>query len=86
MVTLTTIGFGDLVPGLNGGNNVGGQLMLTFTALYVMVGLAVLGMALSIIGESMSKVTHTHTHKPIDCSWMIIYTTTTIKRRRRKEN
>jgi septal ring-binding cell division protein DamX len=57
---LLTIGFGDLVPGLNGigGNNIGAvpQVWLTFCSIYIMIGLAILGMAISIIGASMEKL------------------------------
>lgn len=53
---MTTIGFGDLVPGKSGGNSFGGQMLLITSSIYVVVGLAVLAMGIDIMGEAVGKV------------------------------
>ena len=43
------------MPGLSKINTVGGQLLLAFSAIYIMIGLAVLGMFFAVVGETIEK-------------------------------
>jgi hypothetical protein len=52
-VTLSTIGFGDLVPGWSDVGNSAGNIKLSISALYIILGLAVLSMSFNLMMEEM---------------------------------
>ncbi|KAF6022890.1 KCNK18 [Bugula neritina] len=52
-VTLTTIGFGDFVPGVNKGT--GEKQNLVLCALYVLIGLALIGMCIDLMQVDVIK-------------------------------
>lgn len=43
-MTLTSIGFGDYVPGLSDVNSLSGQFRVVFAAFYIIFGLAIIAM------------------------------------------
>ena len=45
-----------MVPGLSMIGTTKGQILLAFSAIYIMVGLAILGMFMSVIAETMEKM------------------------------
>jgi hypothetical protein len=52
-VTLSTIGFGDLVPGREDGNSNGRNLIIC--VIYIFIGMAILAMCFDLIQKSMRK-------------------------------
>jgi len=52
-VTLSTIGFGDLVPGWSDVGNAAGNIKLSISSLYIILGLAVLSMSFNLMMEEM---------------------------------
>lgn len=55
VVTLMTIGFGDLVPGLDRLDSPMGQMAMAFAALYIIIGLAILAMGINLIMMAISE-------------------------------
>lgn len=52
-VTLSTIGFGDLIPGYSNLNKASGLFKLVATMFYIVLGLAVLSMSFNLMMEEM---------------------------------
>jgi len=52
-VTISTIGFGDVVPGSQNFDTVVGQLKMLVAAIYMVFGMALLSMAFNLIQEEM---------------------------------
>lgn len=52
-VTISTIGFGDVVPGSKNFDTVVGQLKMVVAAIYLVFGMALLSMAFNLIQEEM---------------------------------
>ena len=52
-ITIATVGFGDIVPGTNQAGTSSGQLMLMGTAVYMILGMAILSMAFNLIQEEI---------------------------------
>ena len=55
-VTLTTVGFGDFVPGLNGSSDLNG-LYRVCVGVWIFIGLAFLSLVISLIQELFKKLT-----------------------------
>ena len=54
-VTLSTIGFGDLVPGQAFSSYDSGQMTLAICALYLLFGMALLAMLLNLVKEKFTR-------------------------------
>lgn len=52
-ITISTIGFGDVVPGTDNINSATGQLTMIGAALYLIFGMAIMSMAFNLIQEEM---------------------------------
>ncbi len=52
---MTTIGFGDLVPGIHDVDTISGQLRMAFAALYIILGLAILGAGVDLATDAIAK-------------------------------
>ena len=53
-VTLTTVGFGDFVPGIDGSNNGFYRVCVAF---WIFIGLAFLSLVISLLQETFTKIT-----------------------------
>jgi len=54
-VTISTIGFGDIVPGSTSFDDSGQEMKMIGAAVYILVGLALLSMAFNLIQEVMTE-------------------------------
>jgi hypothetical protein len=54
-ITLSTIGFGDLVPGWNEVGTAYGNVKFGITFFYIMLGLAVLSMSFNLLLDEMTQ-------------------------------
>ena len=54
-ITFSTVGFGDIVPGMDDLNNTSAQLKMFGTALYMVIGMAVLSMAFNLVQEEVME-------------------------------
>ncbi|ESN94959.1 hypothetical protein HELRODRAFT_102762 [Helobdella robusta] len=52
-ITIATIGFGDVVPGVASMNDTSGQFIMVGAALYLVFGMAIMSMAFNLIQEEM---------------------------------
>ncbi|ESN94958.1 hypothetical protein HELRODRAFT_193671 [Helobdella robusta] len=52
-ITITTIGFGDIVPGSTSTDSFSGQLKMIGAAVYMVFGMAIMSMAFNLIQEEM---------------------------------
>ena len=52
-VTISTIGFGDIVPGANGLESAADQWKMVGAAFYMLFGMAILSMCFSLIQEEI---------------------------------
>lgn len=52
-ITFSTVGFGDIVPGMDDLNSTNAQLKMFGTALYMVIGMAILSMAFNLVQEEV---------------------------------
>ena len=52
-ITIATIGFGDVVPGIGNLNTIGGQLQMLGATFYMLFGMAIISMCFNLIQEEI---------------------------------